>query len=103
MATCREAGLAVAAHPHRRLTFANPPWAREPQMVAADAVESQLQHPQLLRRNYVLTEVTLDRAVVHLEKAADGRKNWLLDLEQQDETARPAHRAPDAAASAARL
>jgi len=70
------------------LTFANPPWAREAQMVAAKAVEVSFSIPQLFRRNYVLTEVTLDRAVVHLEKAADGRKNWLLDLEQQDETAR---------------
>jgi uncharacterized protein involved in outer membrane biogenesis len=70
------------------LTFANPAWAREPQMVAADAVEVSFSIPQLFRRNYVLTEVTLDRAVVHLEKAADGRKNWLLDLQQQDETAR---------------
>jgi len=70
------------------LTFANPAWASQPQMVAADAVEVSFSIPELFRRNYVLTEVTLDRAVVHLEKAADGRKNWLLDLEQQDETAR---------------
>ena len=70
------------------LTFANPAWAKEPQMVAANAVEVSFSIPQLFRRNYVLTEVLLDRAVVYLEKTPDGRKNWLLDLQQQDETAR---------------
>lgn len=71
-----------------QLTFANPTWASQPQMVAADAVEVSFSIPELFRRNYVLTDVTLDRAVVFLEKAADGRKNWLLDLQQQDEKAR---------------
>lgn len=71
-----------------QLTFANPAWASQPLMVAADAVEVSFSIPELFRRNYVLTEVTLDRAVVFLEQAADGRKNWLLDLQQQDEKAR---------------
>ena len=71
-----------------RLTFANPSWASQPRMVAAEAVEVSLSIPELFRRNYVLTEVTLDRAVIFLEKAPDGRKNWLLDLQQQDEKAR---------------
>ena len=71
-----------------RLTFANPSWASQPRMVSAEAVEVSLSIPELFRRNYVLTEVTLDRAVIFLEKAPDGRKNWLLDLQQQDEKAR---------------
>lgn len=71
-----------------QLTFANPAWASQPRMLAADAVEVSFSIPELFRRNYVLTEVALDRAVVFLEKTADGRKNWLLDLQQQDESAR---------------
>ncbi len=77
--------------PHVRsgpVTFANPIWAREKQMVVADAVDVTVDLPQLLRRSIVLPEVRLVRPVVYLEQAGDGRKNWLLDLNQQDETAR---------------
>lgn len=70
------------------LTFANPPWAREKQMVTADAVEIAIDLPQLFRRNIVFTEIRLNRPVVFLEQGSDGRKNWLLDLEQKDEGAR---------------
>ena len=70
------------------VTFANPGWAREKQMVAADAVEIAIDLPQLLRRNIVLPEVRLERPVVFLEQGTDGRKNWLLDRNQQDEEAR---------------
>jgi len=70
------------------VTFANPAWAREKQMVAADAVEIAIDLPQLLARNIVLPEVRLERPVVFLEQGSEGRKNWLLDLNQQDEQAR---------------
>lgn len=70
------------------VTFANPAWAREKQMVATDAVEITINLPQLLLRNIVLPEVRLDRPVIFLEQGTDGRKNWLLDLNQQDENAR---------------
>ena len=77
--------------PHIRaaaVSFANPAWAKEKQMVTADAVDVTLHLPQLLARNIVLPEVRLERPVVFLEQASDGRRNWLLDLEQQDEDAR---------------
>ncbi len=70
------------------LTFANPAWSKQPHMLDVGAVEVSFSLPELFRRNYVLSEVKLDRAVVFLEKSADGRKNWLLDLAQQDEQAR---------------
>ena len=57
-------------------------------MVAADAVEIAIDLPQLLRQDIVLREVRLERPVVFLEQGADGRKNWLLDRNQQDEGAR---------------
>jgi AsmA protein len=70
------------------VTFANPAWASEKQMVAADAVEIAIDLPQLLLRNIVLPEVRLQRPIVFLELGSGGRKNWLLDLHQQDEQAR---------------
>lgn len=70
------------------IAFANPSWAGEPQMLTADAVEFEIDVPQLFRKSVVVPEVRLDRAVVHLEQSRDGRKNWLLDRSQQDESAR---------------
>ena len=69
------------------VTFANPPWAGGPQMVAADAVEITIDLSELLGRNIVLPEVRLEHPVIALEKSVDGRKNWLLDRNQQDEDA----------------
>ena len=72
----------------KAVTFANPDWAREKQMVTAEAVEIAIDLPQLLRRNIVLPEVRLEHPVVFLEQSTGGRKNWLLDLNQQDEAVR---------------
>lgn len=69
------------------VTFANPLWAREKQMVTAESVEITLDLPQLLRRKIVFPDVRLQRPVIFLETAGEGRKNWLLDLQQQDEAA----------------
>lgn len=68
--------------------FANPAWAQEKQMVAADGVNIAVDLPQLLRGTVAFPEVHLDRATVFLEQTSDGRKSWLLDLAQQDENAR---------------
>lgn len=70
------------------VTFANPAWAIEKQMVAADAIEVTIDLPQLLRRNIVLHEVRMQRPTVYLEQGSEGRKNWLLDVNQQDEEMR---------------
>lgn len=69
------------------VTFANPLWAREKQMVTAETVEITVDLPQLLRRKLVFPDVRLQRPVIFLETAGEGRRNWLLDLQQQDEAA----------------
>ena len=71
-----------------RITFANPPWAKEKQMVAVDGVEFTIDLSELLMKNVVLPEVRLERPIVFLEQSADGRKNWLLDHDQKDEDSR---------------
>lgn len=70
------------------VTFANPAWAQEKQMVAAEGVDIAVDVLQLLQGTVAFPEVHLDRATVFLEQAPDDRKSWLLDLEQQDENAR---------------
>lgn len=83
-----EFGWPVSHMRARALTFANPEWAREKQMVAADAMDISIDLAQLLRQNIVFPEVRLERPVIFLEQGSNGRKNWLLDLNQQDEAAR---------------
>ena len=70
------------------VSFANPSWAQEKQMVTADAVQISVSLPQLVVGNVALPTVHLVRPVVFLEKDARGRKNWLLDRDQQDESSR---------------
>ncbi len=81
----------VWPHPRIRsgaVSFANPSWATERQMVSAAAATVTIDLPQLLLRNLVFPEVRLQRPVIFLEQSRDGRKNWLLDRKQQDESAR---------------
>jgi len=68
------------------VTFANPVWAREKQMIAADAVDIAIDLPQLLRQKIVFPDVRLTRPVVFLEQGVEGRKSWLLDLNSRTKT-----------------
>ena len=70
------------------LRFANPPWASEPQMLVADSADMSVELPALWRGRLVFPSVRLRQPVVMLELAADGRKTWLLDSGQRDESAR---------------
>ncbi len=69
------------------VSFANPPWARERQMLSADAIEMTLDLPSLLRGKLVVPELRLVHPVLLLEQGGEGRKSWLLDRNQQDENA----------------
>lgn len=68
--------------------FANPPWASAPQMLSADAVDVGVDLPTLLRGRLAFTELRLTRPRMFLEQASGGRKTWLLDRLQTDESAR---------------
>lgn len=69
------------------VTFANPAWASQAQMLAADTLTFSIHLPHLLTQRLVMSDVHLVRPVVFLELGADGRKTWLLDLNQQDKDA----------------
>jgi uncharacterized protein involved in outer membrane biogenesis len=70
------------------VTFSNPPWAHDENMIAVRGVSADLSMLPLFGRKLVFQEVRLDRAEVALEKSSDGRKNWLLDRNQRDDRAR---------------
>lgn len=70
------------------VTFGNPSWTKEKDMVRADEVEFTIGLPQLLKKSFDMHDVRLLNPVVNLQVSPDGRKNWLLDKEQRDESAR---------------
>ena len=70
------------------VTFANPSWAKEKQMIIADTLQFTLDLPRLIRRQIVMPELHLGHATVFLEQGTGGRRNWLLDRNQQDEKTR---------------
>src|SRR3954468_20338962 len=75
-------------HPRFRaekVSFANPDWAGEDYMFQADAVEVSVELLPLLAGRIVLPEVHLQRPVIDLEVDEDGRKNWILNEDQQKE------------------
>jgi AsmA protein len=72
-------------HPRLRaekVSFANPDWAGEDYMFRADAVEASVELLPLLAGRVVLPEVHLERPVIDLEIDEQGRKNWLLERDQ---------------------
>ncbi|MHB8746345.1 MAG: AsmA family protein, partial [Gammaproteobacteria bacterium] len=71
-----------------QVSFGNPEWAKEKYMLTADEVEFSLGLPQLLKKNFDVYDIRLVRPVVNLQVSPDGRKNWLLDKEQKDESSR---------------
>ncbi|MBU2640851.1 MAG: AsmA family protein [Gammaproteobacteria bacterium] len=70
------------------VTFSNPTWAREKNMIEVGDVTFGVVTPPLFRRSLTLDEVHLDRGGIYLEKSRDGRKNWLLDRNQRNDKAR---------------
>lgn len=71
-----------------QVSFGNPDWAKEKNMLTADEVEFSLGLPELLKRHFAVYDIRLVRPVVNLQVSPDGRKNWLLDKEQKDESSR---------------
>ena len=73
-------------HPRFRaekVSYANPDWAGEDYMFQADAVEVSVELLPLLAGRVVLPEVHLVRPRVDLEIDEQGRKNWLLEKDQE--------------------
>ena len=75
-------------HPRFRaekVRYANPEWADEDWMFQADAVEVSIRLLPLLAGRVVLPEVHLVRPDIDLEIDEEGRKNWIMERDQQKE------------------
>jgi AsmA protein len=74
-------------HPRFRaekVSFANPEWATQELMFAAEAVEASVSLPPLLRGRVVVPDLHLQGAQVNLEQDAEGRRNWVLDQDGEE-------------------
>ncbi len=70
------------------VSFANPVWAKQPLMFTIKHMDGNVNLPALFKRHVSVFTLNLAQPQVFLEKNPDGRKNWLLDRNQQDENAR---------------
>ena len=77
----RRGGTHITAE---RLRFANPEWAKRPEMLTADKVDADIALWPLLSRRVVLPTVVIDRPDAEFQELADGRRNWYLDRKQSD-------------------
>jgi AsmA protein len=75
-------------HPRLRIEavrFANADWGSADYMLDAEAIEASISVLPLFAGRIVLPDVHLVRATVALERDADGRKNWVLKDEPQEQ------------------
>ena len=75
-------------HPRIRaegVSFANADWGKEDYLLTADAIEASISVMPLFAGRVVLPEVHLQGAQLALEQDADGRKNWILKEEPEDQ------------------
>ena len=73
-----------------KIKLANAAWATEPKMLDIDALEFTVSLKDLLHGDIVLPEVALSHPTVALEKSPDGKRNWILKLEQKPSDQPPA-------------
>lgn len=61
-----------------RVRFANPSWAKRPEMLEVDLAEFSIRVWPLLRREVVIPHVRLEAPVIDLEMGQKRERNWVL-------------------------
>ncbi|MDP2035391.1 MAG: AsmA family protein [Polaromonas sp.] len=72
------------------IEFANPPWARDPYLVRAEAAEIQIRLWPLLSGRIELPLVSLKKPELGLQIEPDGKRTWSLARDTADESKVPA-------------
>jgi AsmA protein len=75
-------------HPRIRaegVSFANADWGKADYLLSADAIEASISVLPLFAGRVVLPEVHLEGAELSLEQDVDGRKNWILKEEPEEQ------------------
>ncbi|MFC5498308.1 AsmA family protein [Caenimonas terrae] len=71
------------------LVFANPDWAKDPQLVQAEAAEVDILLLPLLRGRIELPMVKLTKPQLGLQVEPDGRRSWALSRDTKDANSIP--------------
>ncbi|MDO8385610.1 MAG: AsmA family protein [Polaromonas sp.] len=71
------------------IEFANPPWARDPYLVKAEAAEIQIRLWPLLSGRIELPLVSLKKPELGLQIEPDGKRTWSLAKDTSDESKVP--------------
>lgn len=66
------------------IVFANPEWAKDPQLVQAEAAEVDIRLLPLLRGRIELPLVKLTKPQLGLQLESDGRRSWALGRDSSD-------------------
>ena len=75
-------------HPRFRaekVSFANPEWASEDYLFTADVIEASVSLLPLFAGRVTVPDLHLERPVVNLELDAEGRKNWVLEKDEDQQ------------------
>jgi AsmA protein len=78
-------------HPRIRaegVRFSNAEWGKADYLLKADAIEAAVSVLPLLAGRVVLPEVHLEQGEVALERDAGGRKNWVMDEDEEKKESR---------------
>ena len=84
-----EASLAISLVPTiviNDVSLSNPDWAKNPNMVELDKLEVKFAVMPLLKNRIVIDKLILHGTKVYLEKAQDGKANWVFDTKVQNVT-----------------
>jgi uncharacterized protein involved in outer membrane biogenesis len=71
------------------IVFANPQWAKDPQLLQADAAEIDIRLLPLLRGRIDLPLVKLTKPQLGLQIEPDGRRSWALGRDTKDKSTVP--------------
>src|SRR5688572_10820117 len=75
-------------HPRIRVegvSLSNADWGQADYLLKADAIEASIRVLPLFAGRIVVPEVHLERAELSLEQDADGRRNWILKEEREEQ------------------
>ncbi|HYD19384.1 MAG TPA: AsmA family protein [Patescibacteria group bacterium] len=72
------------------VTFSNAEWAGAKPMTELGALEVRLALRPLLEKRIEILKFTLDKPIIRLQVAADGKKNWEFPAQKKDGAQKPA-------------
>ncbi len=64
------------------LTIGNPPWEARKSMLEVDRIDVQIKLINLLKGDVILPLVAIEKPVVYLHQAVDGKANWQFDTDE---------------------